>query len=361
MQKIYQSVSPIEKLLGANFDEILHYTKLTANNNETIGNYKDIFKECMEISNRSHDDTAPYSAISVVDDPNRIFALRVADRTYTFSKRGLEALCVACGISFTYIKRCVMADKGWLAAENLNEWIAEKSNASTNRAFIRVTDDQVHGFLTTKYSAFDSHLVLSELMPILSPLNEYDVVGKILTPDIMKLRLVSRNSFDLNGDKLSYGFDIANSGVGLSSLKVTFLIYRFICGNGMLMGGDKGTYYMQRHIGINQATFGEEFKSFMRDIPALTADIKDQISKSMQKTIGKGDVQNFIDQFKVKKISSAVDERLESECAAALAGNNIQTVWDFTNIITQMAQDFSYLTREKMEKAAGEILVRGVR
>lgn len=356
------------KLLGDN-ESKNRLELFTDDDCEKIGNFNKVKKIADEIDEHSKDYTIKWGDLltetiikelpdgMTYDNLSLAFKENKYDRdcvNLLFSNHGLQSFCNAVGVPTTYIKKCMSEEECDFATENLNFWLNKIENKE-REAFIRTTDDRVHGVLSNRYSVFDDHEVLEIIDGTLGNYSdEYTVKNHYITPEIMKLRLVSRDKIELNGRPVSFGFDIKNSRVGRSSLELEILIFDWICSNGMIFGGGKGLAYKRRHVGINREIFIEEFIDMINSAPDIIKFIEKMATEAHQTEINNEMIQRYIDKFRIEGFSQLAAGKVEQ----MLHEKYDNTLYGFTAAITESAQDYDVDTRERMEKFAGNLMVK---
>lgn len=340
----------IAKLLGQTGDEKL-IRLVTDNQNEAIGNFYNLKREAENIKARSVDLLDSWKNIRVKQDEQNIL-LDVKDKgEFLFSNNGLTALCNAAGVPTTYIKKCLGENHADLACKNINTWLDRLSQ--DKEMFLRTTDNRLYGLLSNKYTVFDDHEVLDAVEGVLSPYHNYSVKNYYISPEILKARIVSREKININGEELSFGFDIKNSRVGRASCEIAIIIYRWICSNGVIFGGGKGFMYAKRHIAISREQFITEFVEMLDQAPDTVKYIKKSIEDSQGIQLNSQNIQNLINRFKAENISRNAAGRIEQ----IMDEKYNRTLWGMTQAITELAQEYNLETREKMEEFAGKILL----
>lgn len=355
---------------------------------EPIGNFSSVLSSAKHIEDMSYDYVSEIKNIEIVqnieneDDNDKgmiVLKVKVTDNTHRImrlSKWGLESLCVALGISSGYIKKCIQTGAYQLAADNINHWLrCRPENQSTllratflnpsetNSAQDDIAPDSVlHGFLSSRYSILDDNEVFQHLNDTLKNDGKFVVKNSLVSETLSRIRIVSRETFETkNGDKLSYGFDVQNSRTGRSSLKFTFLLFRWACSNGMLFGAGKGTYYMQRHIGISREDFSSDLNKFIADIPDLLGYAKSIVQNAEDKVAAVSDVQSIIDQFLAMKTPEDAVEDFNVKLLEAFNSSETVCYWDIANIMTAIAKKKDILVRERLESSAARFLERNVK
>ena len=112
----------------------------------------------------------------------------------------------------------------------MNHWIKEEKN---EKLFVRFDGDEVRALFTPKYKPVDNFEVL-ERMDSLGYVSSTPVQCH-LDAEFMSLSILDgKNSFKINGDKITPGISISNSEVGLASLSIAAFFLRLICTNGLV-------------------------------------------------------------------------------------------------------------------------------
>jgi len=142
------------------------------------------------------------------------------------------------GIPHSYLKKCPTD----IQAMNLNHWITRERN---DQLFVRFDEDEVRAFFTLKYTPVDNFEVLERLDSL-----GYDLDTRVqcnLDPVFMSLSIPDgKQSFEINGEKMTPGISISNSEVGLASLTVAVFVLRLVCTNGLVSKAEIGASY--RHV-----------------------------------------------------------------------------------------------------------------
>lgn len=341
----------VARLLGQVNEEKL--IKIGRDNGEAIGNFDIIKSTADDINRRSTDIKATWENVWVTHNEENLYFNINNNGCYSFSNNGLGVICSAIGVPSQYIKKCMGENQFYLACQNINNWI--DLMPKQKEMMYRITDDRVFGMVSNKYTVFDDHEVLEATNGILSPYHNYAVKDYSISPELMKLRIISRDKININGEELSFGFDIKNSRVGRASCEIAILIYRWICGNGCIFGGGKGFIFSKRHVAINREQYITEFTDMLDKSPDTIEYIKKKVEEAQELTLNSNTIQNLIDKFKAENIVNS--KYLAGKIEQVMDEKYTRTAWGFTNAITEIAQDYSVDTREKLEQFAGKILL----
>ena len=348
----------IATLLGQVDEEKL--IKITTDSGAPIGNFEKIKDIANNIDENSNDIRASWKDVRVQHtdyfdslNPGNL-VLSVFGKDYKFSGNGITALCNLLTIPTQYVKKCMAQGNFGLACLNLNTWIDKMPQ--DKEMLLRTTNSRLFGIVSNKYTIFDDSEVLDVVEGILGPQNNYSIKDYSISPELMKLRIVSRDKIIINGEELSFGFDVKNSRVGRSSVSIDVLIYRAICSNGMIFGGSKGMMYTKRHVAIERGSLVTEFTEMLDQAPDTIEFIKKHIEESQLSVAKAGVITSLLSKFKTENIPKNALIRLEQ----SISENSNVTLWDFANQVTSMAQEYSIETRERMEVFAGKIILNQI-
>lgn len=352
----------VNKVLGGSEKKL---GLISIDDGDAIGNFNNIRTISDDIKNNSLDirakigDIKPViltDAVTVQDREYYAPGLDITTDNYPFGKRiglsndGLTSYAGLTGVNIGYVKKCLAAGKHELLNDNFMAW--HKTLDPNKEVLVRSCYDRVNALLSDRYTVFDDNEVLDCVYDVLGPSREYAIKNYSLTPSGLNLRIVSRNIININGDDLSFGFDIRNSNIGKSSVEISIIIYRWICSNGLIVGGGRGYMMRQRHVSVDRASLIRDFVELLDQSPMYVQAIKENIEKSMDTRLNSDSMQKIIDTLKasgmIQNAINRIDEYVEPEYA--------NTVWGVVNSITRLSQDYSLDTRLRMEKIAGQVL-----
>lgn len=347
---------------------------IKTDNNESIGNFEDISKQSNLLLSNSRDffvpvkDFEPDICAGVAEhegvgyDSVGFYIKQEFESKVPFTSNGLQSYCTLLGISASYARKCIAAQKIDLLLQNFNEW--HKDLSPDKKLLIRTSYDKVEAVLSDRYSIFDDNEVLDCVYGILAPHNNFTVKNYSLTSSGLHLRIVCRDKITINGEDLSYGFDIRNSGIGKSSVEINLIMFKWACSNGMIFGGGQGTVYKQRHVAVSREQLVKEFTAMLNEAPGVVRNIQDVINRSMDTKLNSDTIQKIIDEMKYNSILDGAVQKVKSQVLRNNEDGSIYTVednlWNVVNIITAQSQLYNIDTRVKMEKQASIILSKYV-
>ena len=157
-----------------------------------------------------------------------------------------------------------------------------------------------------------------------------------------------RQTFAVNGDKITPGISIANSEVGLSSLRIAAFALRLRCTNGLIQKTAISAAY--RHVSLKIL---DEFPNVMQEVSGQLSHQKDKFRISIESKVENplATITAFNRQFQLGKMEQeAVDWGYGFEPGG--------TIWNIVNGYTKGAQ-FPKLSAEsgyRLQKVGGSIL-----
>jgi hypothetical protein len=266
--------------------------------------------------------------------------VRIEGVPYPMRSLAQKSICYRLGIPFEYLRRCPAE----IQSENLNYWIRQEKN---ERLFFRFKDMDVRAIFTLRYRPVDNFQVMDRLENL-----GYGPATKVqvnLDEEFLSLSIPNgRQTFEVNGDRIMPGISIANSEVGLSSLKISAFFLRLICTNGMVAKTEISAAY--RHVSLKIL---DEFPTVMQEVSSQLSRQRDQFRLSIQSRVDDplATIKNFSRQFQLGKLEEeAVDWGYGRE-----PGHNMFSV---VNAYTRAAQ-FPKLSAEsvyRLQAAGGQIL-----
>jgi hypothetical protein len=285
-------------------------------------NYHDKFVEVKEIDFRS------LETISISDEPHRLKPI------------AQQSISNRLGIPFNYLRKCPPD----IQRLNLNHWLAYERN---EELFFRFNGDDVRAIFTPRYIPTDNLEVLDKLKALDYPLDTR--VQSSIDDDFMMVNIPDgRQSFTINGERMTPGISVSNSEVGLASLSIAAFVLRLVCTNGMISKTQVSASY--RHI---SGKILSELPKVLTDVSGELAKKKDQFRLSVESKVEHPEmtINSFNNQFQLNK-----EEKEAVEWAMPLEYG--QTMFHVINVYTKAAQypelpaDSGY----KLQKVGGMIL-----
>ena len=182
--------------------------------------------------------------------------VRLAGEAHRLRPRAQSLMATRLGIPMQYLQRCPAE----VQAYNLNHWIMQERNSEL---LFRFDGNEVRAIFTPRYRPMDNLEVLERLSRL-----GYKADTKVqccLDAEFMSLSFPdSSRTFDLGGDRITPGLSVANSEVGLSSLRIAAFYLRLVCTNGLIAKTQVAVAF--RHIS----------RKVLDDMPAVFAQVAQQ-------------------------------------------------------------------------------------
>jgi hypothetical protein len=200
--------------------------------------------------------------------------VRIAGEPHLVRPTAQGLIASRLGIPMQYLSKCPAEAQAY----NLNYWIRRERNPEL---FFRFDGDEVRAVFTPRYRPMDNFEILERLDRLgYTPDTR---VQCCLDNEFMSLSIPDgKQTFAIDGDRMTPGISIANSEVGLASLRIATFYLRLVCTNGLIAKAQVATAY--RHIS----------RKILDAFPAVFADVSRHLLRQR-------------DQFRIS-IESRVDD-----------------------------------------------------
>jgi hypothetical protein len=289
-----------------------------------------------EMSKNCHDHLVPVGDISF----DSLESVRITNEVHIMRPIAQQSIAYRLAIPIQYLRRCPSEVQSY----NMNHWIKEEKN---EKLFFRFDADQVRAIFTPRYQPIDNFEVLERLDSLGYP--PETPVQCHLDYEFMSLSILDKKqTFSLNGDKITPGVSVSNSEVGLACLSIAAFFLRLICTNGLVSKTEVKASY--KHVSLK---IFKEFPKVLENVALELAKKKDQFRISVQSKVDNplATIESFNRQFQIdKKGKEAVEWAWQRE-----AGD---TMFNIVNAYTRAAQ-FQGLSAEssyRLQKVGGMIL-----
>ena len=138
-----------------------------------------------------------------------------------------QSIAYRLGIPIHYLRKCTPS----IQQMNLNYWIKHEKN---EKLFFRFDGDEVRAIFTPRYIPTDNLEVLDRLMGLgFKPETKVQMLS--LDDEFMLVSIPDeKETFKINGDRMTPGISVSNSEVGLAALSISSFVLRLVCTNGMI-------------------------------------------------------------------------------------------------------------------------------
>jgi hypothetical protein len=246
-----------------------------------------------DLSRNCVDELVDTKAISF----DNLKTIRISGQEFSLKPTAQQLLGLRYGLPLPYLRRCPEE----VQKLNLNYWIGQERN---EQLFLRFDGDEVRAVFTRRYTTMDNQEILERLSDL--GYGHETKVQAYLDQDFFSLSIPdAAKTFGVNGDKITPGISIANSEVGISSLKISAFFLRIVCTNGMISKTQISSSY--RHIS----------RKIMDDFPNVLAAVgyqmksqKDRFKISLETKVEepKATIQSFNRQFQLSKLEQEAVE-----------------------------------------------------
>ena len=302
-------------------------------NMTTLGN---VFDKVHEMSKNHHDKFIEVKEISF----ESLETISISDEPHRLKPVAQMSISNRLGIPFHYLRKCPSD----IQRLNLNHWLAYERN---EELFFRFNGEDVRAIFTPRYIPTDNLEVLDKLKSLDYPLDTR--VQSSIDDEFMMVNIPDgRQSFTINGERMTPGISLSNSEVGLASLSIAAFVLRLVCTNGMISKTQVSASY--RHI---SGKILSELPGVLTGVSSELAKKKDQFRLSIESKVEHPEmtINSFNNQFQLNKA-----EKEAVEWAMPLEFG--QTMFHVINVYTKAAQypelpaDSGY----KLQKVGGMIL-----
>jgi hypothetical protein len=289
-----------------------------------------------ELSRNCVDHLVPIGDISF----DNLESVKISNEVHPMRPIAQQSIANRLGIPIQYLRKCPSE----LQAYNMNHWIKKEKN---EHLFLRFDSEEIRAVFTPKYQPIDNFEVLERLDALGYP--PETPVQCHLDSEFMSLSILDgKQTFSLNGDKMTPGVSVSNSEVGLACLSIAAFFLRLICTNGLIAKTEVHASY--KHVSLKVF---KEFPQVLEKVSLELAKKREQLKISTESTVDNATVtmENFNRQFQLNK---AEKEGVEWGWSREKG----YTMFHVLNAYTRAAQ-FQGLSAEssyRLQKVGGMIL-----
>ena len=286
---------------------------------------------------RTHQDRLiPVDTISFQD----LETVCISGKTHRLRPLAQQSIACRLGIPVHYLRKCPPGVQQF----NMNHWIRLEKN---DELFFRFDGDEVRAIFTPRYIPTDNEEVLDRLMGL--GFKPDTRVQCSLDDEFMLVSVPDeRETFRINGDRMTPGISVSNSEVGLAALSISTFTLRLVCTNGMISKTEVSASY--RHV---SAKLLSNLPGVLNELREGFGQQREQFKISLESRVENPEatIESFNRQFELRK-----EEKEAVEWA--LAQEYGFTMFSVVNTYTKAAQ-FELLSAEsrfRLQKAGGVIL-----
>jgi hypothetical protein len=217
-------------------------------------------------------------------------SIKISNEVHPMRPIAQQSIANRLGIPIQYLRKCPSD----LQAYNMNHWIKEEKN---DELFLRFDGEEVRAVFTPKYKPIDNFEVLERLDSLGYPPGT--PVQCHLDQEFMSLSILDgKQSFSLNGDRITPGVSVSNSEVGLACLSIAAFLLRLVCTNGLIAKTEVHASY--KHVSLKVF---KEFPQVLEKVSLELAKKKEQLGISTESMVDNPVItmENINRQFQLSK------------------------------------------------------------
>jgi len=220
-------------------------------------------------------------------------------------------------------------------------------NEKREKLFFRFDGNEIRSIFTPRYIPTDNKQILDRLLDLGYRPNTR--VQCSLDDEFMLVSVPDeRETFRINGDRMTPGISVSNSEVGLAALSISAFILRLVCTNGMVSKTSFSASY--RHVS----------DKLLSNLPGVLNSLRSGVGQQKERfaiSLGtkvdnpEATIESFNRQFELRKEEKeAVDWALREELGF--------TMFAIVNVYTKSSQYelLSAESRFRLQKVGGAIL-----
>ena len=221
-----------------------------------------------QLSENCTDHLVPVKDISF----DSLESVKISNEVHPMRPIAQQSIANRLGIPIQYLRKCPSE----VQAYNMNHWIEEEKN---DELFLRFDGQDVRAIFTPKYQPIDNFEVLERLDSLGYP--SETPVQCHLDSEFMGLSILDgKQTFSLNGDRITPGISVSNSEVGLACLSIAAFLLRLVCTNGLIAKTEVHASY--KHVSL------KVFKEFPKVVENVGLELaeKKRTAKNLYRKYG---------------------------------------------------------------------------
>jgi hypothetical protein len=180
------------------------------------------------------------------------------------------------------------------------------------------------------------------------------VFGDDIDDLVLHVRFISKNEFDVCGQRCAVGFSVICSELGAAPLSVETFLYRPDFKTAFLSTYSDESFFSFNYEKIQKTDLQSLFKPLIVHLNDETVNIKNRIQEAWESSQKKEEIKDLLRSVKLMKgLSEKFHTMLFQEIEK---DDTVKTKWDFINKMSFVAKNFDITQRLKIERAAGKLL-----
>ena len=217
-------------------------------------------------------------------------SIKISNEVHPMRTIAQQSIANRLGIPIHYLRKCPPE----VQAYNMNHWIKEEKN---EQLFVRFDGEEVRAVFTPRYQPIDNFEVLERLDSLGYP--SETPVQCHLDSEFMGLSILDgKQTFSLNGDRITPGISVSNSEVGLACLSIAAFLLRLVCTNGLIAKTEVHASY--KHVSLKVF---KEFPKVVENVGLELGRKREQLRISTESMVDNptATMENFNRQFQLNK------------------------------------------------------------
>lgn len=263
--------------------------------------------------------------------------------------------CKIIGVPFSFFQKNPEEMKNRMVITWLNSLKSEKATvlAKLRRAG---TDYIIRALLPVEYSNISNVEVMDQISAVVGEDFRVEfVIGDERDDLILHIRFISKNTFEISGEKCSYGFSVVMSELGASPLLVDTFLYKEELGTALLASYGAEPFFSCDYDQIQPNDLKSLFPGLIERLKEQLPQIREVVQTAKETDADhKEDITPILKDLRLQRgLSDKFHTRLGQE---VLEDEDVRNKWDVANKMSIIAKDFDVSKRMKIEKAAGNLI-----
>lgn len=267
----------------------------------------------------------------------------------------IKQYCKLIGIPFSFFHKNSEDMKNRMATTWLNSLKSEK--ATVLAKLRRVGNDYIiRALLPVEFSNISNLDVMRLVSETVGDGFKIEFsIGDEQDDLILHIRFVSKDVFEISGEKCSYGFSVIASELGAAPLSVDTFLYRNESESALIASYGNESFFSCDYDQIQPNDLKSLFPALIERLKSQLPQIKELIQSAKEfDSDTKEDVYALLRDLRLKK---GLSDRFHSLLSQEICDDNdVRNKWDVSGKMAIVAKEFEVTKRLKVEKAAGEMV-----
>jgi hypothetical protein len=268
----------------------------------------------------------------------------------------IKQFCGLMGLPYSFFAK----NPEYMRRDMVSCWLPSlKPEKSSIMAKLRSTKEKenyiIRAILPVEYTNITNSQVMDAVArEVLDDYRIDFVIGDEKDELVLHVRFISKEEFEVCGEKCSVGFSVVCSELGASPLTVDTLLYRGQSKGSLLASYGGESFFSFEYSKIQKTDLQNLFPPLITHLGEKLTDIKQKIQEAKEHIQKKENIQELLRSLRLvkglnDKFHTMLFQELEKD-------DTVKTRWDFVNKMAIIAKDFDVAKRLKIERTAGNLL-----